>query len=70
MKESISWSLIGGQSIGFTNALWTDFELVEQTERSDGVVEAHLLKRGAKSVDDLINNLKGHVSINHSRSTN
>jgi len=52
-----------GTSIGFANALWTDFELVEQTERSDGVVEAHLLKRGAKSVDDLINNLKGHVSI-------
>ena len=52
-----------GTSVGFANALWTDFELVKQTERSDGVVEAHLLKRGEKSVDDLINNLKGHVSI-------
>lgn len=52
-----------GTSVAFANALWTDFELLQQNEHSDGIVEAQLLKRGDKSVDDLINNLKGHVSI-------
>ena len=52
-----------GTSVAFANALWTDIELLQQNEHSDGIVEAQLLKRGDKSVDDLINNLKGHVSI-------
>ena len=52
-----------GTGIAFANALWTDFELVNQVELPDGVTEARLLKRGDKSVDDLIKNLQGHVSI-------
>ena len=52
-----------GTSIAFANALWTDFELLEQTEIQEGLIEAHLLKRGDKSVDDLIRNLQGHVTI-------
>ena len=52
-----------GTAIAFANALWTDFELVGQEELQDGAVEARLLKRGEKSVDDLIKNLQGHVSI-------
>ena len=52
-----------GPGIAFANALWTDFELVNQVELTDGVTEARLLKRGDKSVDDLIKNLQGHVSI-------
>lgn len=52
-----------GTGIAFANALWTDFELVNQVELPDGITEARLLKRGEKSVDDLIKNLQGHVSI-------
>tara|TARA_B100001287_G_scaffold275443_1_gene283059 strand:- start:5945 stop:6865 length:921 start_codon:yes stop_codon:yes gene_type:complete len=52
-----------GTGIAFANALWTDFELVNQLELSDSIIEARLLKRGEKSVDDLIKNLQGHVSI-------
>ncbi|MEJ6589138.1 MAG: ATP-binding cassette domain-containing protein [Crocinitomicaceae bacterium] len=52
-----------GTSIAFANALWTDFELLEQIEIQEGLIEAHLLKRGDKSVDDLIRNLQGHVTI-------
>jgi len=52
-----------GTGIAFANALWTDFELVNQIELPGGVIEARLLKRGDKSVDDLIKNLQGHVSI-------
>jgi len=52
-----------GTGIAFANALWTDFELVNQLELSDGITEARLLKRGEKSVDDLIKNLQGNVAI-------
>ena len=52
-----------GTGIAFANALWTDFELVNQVELPGGVIESRLLKRGDKSVDDLIKNLQGHVSI-------
>ena len=52
-----------GTGIAFANALWIDFELVNQIELPGGVIEAHLLKRGDKSVDDLIKNLQGHVAI-------
>ena len=52
-----------GTGIAFANALWTDFELVNQVELPGGVIESRLLKRGDKSVDDLIKNLQGHVAI-------
>ena len=52
-----------GTGIAFANALWTDFELVNQIELPGGIIEARLLKRGDKSVDDLIKNLQGHVAI-------
>ncbi len=52
-----------GTTIGFANALWTDFELVHQEEIGDGLFEARLLMRGEKSVDDLISNIKGHVQL-------
>lgn len=52
-----------GTGIAFANALWTDFELAKQIDIQEGLVEAHLLKRGDKSVDDLIKNLQGHVQI-------
>ncbi|MEJ6686821.1 MAG: ATP-binding cassette domain-containing protein [Crocinitomicaceae bacterium] len=52
-----------GTGIAFANALWTDFELAKQIDIQGGLVEAHLLKRGDKSVDDLIKNLQGHVQI-------
>ena len=52
-----------GTKIGFANALWTDFELLNQEEFEDGCFEARLLMRGEKSVDDLINNIRGHVQI-------
>ena len=52
-----------GTKIAFANALWTDFELMNQEEIEEGLFEAILIQRGERSVDDLIGNIKGHVSI-------
>ena len=52
-----------GTKIAFANSLWTDFELLEQHEVTSGLFEASLAQRGDRSVDDLIGNIKGHVSI-------
>ena len=52
-----------GTKIAFENALWTDFELMNQEEIGEGLFEAILIQRGERSVDDLISNIKGHVSI-------
>lgn len=52
-----------GTKIAFANALWTDFELMNQEEIEEGLFEAILIQRGERSVDDLISNIKGHVSI-------
>ena len=52
-----------GTKIAFANALWTDFELLNQEEIEEGLFEAILIQRGERSVDDLISNIKGHVSI-------
>ena len=52
-----------GTKIAFANALWTDFELMNQEEIEEGLFEAILVQRGERSVDDLIGNIKGHVSI-------
>ncbi len=52
-----------GTKIAFANALWTDFELLNQEEIEEGLFEAILIQRGERSVDDLIGNIKGHVSI-------
>ena len=54
-----------GTKIAFANALWTDFELVDQHEIEEELFEAVLAQRGQRSVDDLISNLKGHVSIEY-----
>jgi ABC-2 type transport system ATP-binding protein len=52
-----------GTKIAFANSLWTDFELLEQHEVASDLFEAALAQRGDRSVDDLIGNIKGHVSI-------
>ncbi len=52
-----------GTKIAFANALWTDFGLLNQEEIEEGLFEAILIQRGERSVDDLIGNIKGHVSI-------
>ena len=52
-----------GTKIAFANALWTDFELMNQEEIEEGLFEAILIQRGERSVDDLIGNIKGHVCI-------
>ena len=52
-----------GTKIAFANSLWTDFELINQREIEEELFEAVLAQRGERSVDDLINNIRGHVSI-------
>jgi ABC-2 type transport system ATP-binding protein len=52
-----------GTKIAFANSLWTDFELVQQYEIEPDLFEATLAQRGNQSVDDLIGNIRGHVSI-------
>ena len=52
-----------GTKMAFANSLWTDFELVDQNEIETELYEACLAQRGDRSVDDLINNIRGHVKI-------
>ncbi|MEN9968636.1 MAG: hypothetical protein RIR94_815, partial [Bacteroidota bacterium] len=54
-----------GNMLSFANALWTDFTLLEQNERSEGVFECTLQIRGASTVNDLMRSLQAHVEVEH-----
>jgi ABC-2 type transport system ATP-binding protein len=54
-----------GNMLSFANALWTDFTLLEQKERSEGVFECILQIRGASTVNDLMRSLQAHVEVEH-----
>ncbi len=54
-----------GNMLSFANALWTDFTLLEQKERSEGVFECTLQIRGASTMNDLMRSLQAHVEVEH-----
>jgi ABC-2 type transport system ATP-binding protein len=54
-----------GNMLSFANALWTDFTLLEQKERSEGVFECILQIRGASTVNDLMRSLQASVEVEH-----
>jgi ABC-2 type transport system ATP-binding protein len=54
-----------GNMLSFANALWTDFTLLEQKERSEGVFECTLQIRGASTLNDLMRSLQAHVEVEH-----
>lgn len=54
-----------GNMVGFANALWTDFTLLDQKEVEDGVFECTLQIRGSHTLNDLMRSLQDHVSIQH-----
>ncbi|MEN9699522.1 MAG: hypothetical protein RLZZ301_720 [Bacteroidota bacterium] len=52
-----------GHMLGFANALWTDFELLEQHEISEGRFECVLGIRGQQRVNDLMRALQDKVEV-------
>lgn len=52
-----------GNMIAFVNALWTDFELLEQTEIGEQRFLTLVKMRGERSMNDLLNALMGEISI-------
>lgn len=52
-----------GHMLAFANALWTDFELVQQTELQEGYFECLLRIRGERTVNDLMRSLQDQVAV-------
>ena len=52
-----------GNMIAFVNALWTDFELLEQTEIGERRFLTLVKMRGERSMNDLLSALMGEISI-------
>ncbi|MFM8597382.1 MAG: ABC transporter ATP-binding protein [Flavobacteriales bacterium] len=52
-----------GHMLAFANALWTDFELIDQKEISEGRFECMLRIRGQRTVNDLMRSLQDQVSV-------
>lgn len=49
--------------LGFANALWAGFELVEHIEHGDGRHTAYVRLRGENSFQDLLKVLLGQIEI-------
>jgi ABC-2 type transport system ATP-binding protein len=54
-----------GNMLSFANALWTDFTLLEQKERTEGIFECILQIRGTSTVNDLMRSLQANVEVEH-----
>ena len=54
-----------GNMLSFANALWTDFTLLSQHERAEGLFECTLQIRGEHTVNDLMRSLQDHVAVEH-----
>ncbi|MEN9743709.1 MAG: hypothetical protein RLZZ65_1514 [Bacteroidota bacterium] len=52
-----------GHMLAFANALWTDFELVQQTELQEGYFDCLLRIRGERTVNDLMRSLQDQVAV-------
>ncbi|MFA7274485.1 MAG: ATP-binding cassette domain-containing protein [Crocinitomicaceae bacterium] len=52
-----------GNMIGFVNALWSGFEIMETREFGNNRFEADLAMRGDSSIDNLMSVLIGHVKV-------
>jgi ABC-2 type transport system ATP-binding protein len=52
-----------GNMIGFVNALWSGFEIMETREFGNNRFEADLAMRGDSSIDNLMSVLMGHVKV-------
>jgi ABC-2 type transport system ATP-binding protein len=52
-----------GHMLAFANALWTDFELTEQKQISEGRFECLLRIRGNRTVNDLMKSLQDQVAV-------
>jgi ABC-2 type transport system ATP-binding protein len=52
-----------GHMLAFANALWTDFELVEQKELSEGRYACLLRIRGERTLNDLMRSLQDQVVV-------
>ncbi len=52
-----------GNMIGFANALWTGFELIDREEIGENRFVAKVRMRGANKMDDLLKTLMGHIEI-------
>lgn len=52
-----------GNMIGFANALWTDFELIDKQDLGDNRFQTVVKMRGQNKIDDLLKALMGQIKI-------
>lgn len=52
-----------GNMIGFANALWTDFELIDKQELGENRFQTVVKMRGQNKIDDLLKALMGQIKI-------
>lgn len=52
-----------GNMIGFANALWTDFELIDKQELGENRFQTIVKMRGQNKIDDLLKALMGQIKI-------
>lgn len=52
-----------GNMIGFVNALWTDFELIDKQELGENRFQTIVKMRGQNKIDDLLKALMGQIKI-------
>jgi ABC-2 type transport system ATP-binding protein len=53
-KEGVYDLVFSGNMLGFTNALWTNFELIEHNETEDKLCSARIKLTEGKTVNDLL----------------
>ncbi|NNC83426.1 MAG: ABC transporter ATP-binding protein [Flavobacteriales bacterium] len=63
-KEHVYDVFFKGQMLGFTNALWTGFELVDREDLDGGMIRARIRLLGDNTVNDLLQAVMPHAQIN------
>ncbi|NND94876.1 MAG: ABC transporter ATP-binding protein [Flavobacteriales bacterium] len=63
-KEHVYDVFFKGQMLGFTNALWTGFELIEREDLAEKKMRARIRLLGDNKVNDLLTAVMSHAEIN------
>ncbi len=63
-KEHVYDIKFKGQMLGFTNALWTGFELIDKEDLDNGMLRARIRMLNDNSVNDLMTAVMPHAKVN------
>lgn len=63
-KEHVYDVNFKGQMLGFTNALWAGYELIDHQEIEDGMRTARIRMLGENKVNDLLKAIMPHAEVN------